>query len=110
MGRASRSKGRRGEQECVRYFRALGLDAQRVSPLEAGRVLECDVLVRGCGARLGWPTQVKNLAKLPAWLSKLMANAHIGWLKETRGRTYIVIDADDLAEFAKVVAAGNKLT
>lgn len=105
MGGASRSKGRRGEQECVRYFRALGLDAQRVSPLEAGRVLDCDVLVRGEGSRLGWPTQVKNVAKLPVWLSKLMAHAHIGWLKETRGRTYIVVDADDLWELAELVVA-----
>ena len=50
MGRMSREKGARGEREVVALARTKGLEADRLAPLQAGRVPGApDVLIRA------WP-------------------------------------------------------
>jgi hypothetical protein len=104
MGAASRRKGARGEVEACRFFELLGLSARRVGILESGRWGK----TAGHDIELGplpWRVQVKNVqANCPA-LPVLMKDSHIAYVHYTRGRTYVVVDADDLAEFCRAVVA-----
>jgi hypothetical protein len=104
-GKRSRDKGARGERECCDYFRRLGIEAHRVSSLETdpNSPVNYDVLAGG-----DWKVQVKNVARNCPALPKLMENAHIGYVKYTRGRMFIVIDADVLPELATKIAEGGE--
>ena len=48
--------------------------------------------------------RVKEVAQNCPPLPKLMANADIGYVHYTNGRTFIVVDADDFAELAAAAA------
>ena len=105
MGRASREKGARGERRCCDFFQRLGIPAYRVSSLESdrGSPVNYDVTLTGTD----WKVQVKEVKKNCPALPVLMANAHVGFVHFSSGRTFVVIDADDLREFAKLVASGR---
>ena len=102
-GRRSRDKGARGERRCVKFFEGLGLPAHRVSSLETDQnsPVNWDVSV---GGKKPWRVQVKEVAQNCPPLPKLMANADIGYVHYTNGRTFLVVDADDFAELAASAA------
>lgn len=73
MGRMSRDKGRRGEQEVARIFRANGFDVDRV-PNSGGLRVKGDLTGLD-----GFHVEVKRQEKLaiPAWLRQ--AHEEAGW-------------------------------
>jgi hypothetical protein len=101
-GKRSRDKGARGERRAVAFFQGLGLDACRVSSLETNPAtpVKWDVQVDTKCRGYGWNVQAKEVRKNCPALPTLMEHAHIGFVHYTNGRTFVVIDADDLEEFA----------
>ena len=106
-GNRSRRKGRRGEYRCVQFFRDLGMEAHRVSELEANpsSPVHWDVEV---GREPRWRVQVKEVEKNCPSLRVLMDGVPLGFVHHTRGRTFVIVDADEFAWLCEEVVEARR--
>ena len=112
MGKASRDKGQRGQRRCRAFLEGLGLrvvDHEEYTTRWASTpedALGWDMAI--ADGEYPWRVQAKEHGKFPSPV-EVLQNAAVGFIHLThgklRGRSLILIDADDLVEFAKVVAA-----
>jgi len=96
MGEPSRSKGRRGELEVARVFRAAGFDVDR-TPNSGGLRLKGDLY----GANLPVHIETKRRERLDVWAgmqqAESEANGRVPWLAFRRNRSpwYVAMLLED---------------
>ena len=106
MGKASREKGARGERRCCDWLASLGMAARRVGPLESGKYGKTAGWDVEAGDRHPrWRIQAKEVARRCDSIPRLLEKAQMAFVHFThgplRGKSIVVVDADDLGVLAR---------
>ncbi len=89
-GKYSRNKGRRLEQEIVRLLKEQGIDAQRISMIEAGHVSKGDLLINN-----KWKAEVKGGAQVPKFVyTAIKESEEILFMRRDREKWKVCVDLE----------------
>lgn len=101
-GKSVKRKGTRFEREVVDRLEELGLNVKRV-PLSGAGDIKGDILIYGetDNSKYEFSCGCKVRHKLPEWMVRDLENFYCLFVKEDRGRIYVVLPVEEFAYLFK---------
>lgn len=93
MGKLSRNKGRKGEQDIVNVLKSYGVPAKRISMMETGGIDKGDVEVAEV-----WKGSVKRGQFIPQWYYKAIENCQFLFFRRDREKWMVQMDLEFFLE------------